>query len=689
MGLTVRTKLLATSGVLLLAAVAVTALTNVSLSTVSGQADRAYVEGTAAVDQLGSLNAALVDKTGQVTYDVIVGAQTGEQAKIDAQIAADSATIAKELAAYERLPLGEGEKAELATFKSKLSAYDTYFAPLYADARAGNTAAATAELQTEVATSQALMASLDKLMAAARNRALALNDQIQTTYEQARLLSIVILLVAVALGLFVSLRVSASIRRGVAAVRATLESMTDNCASALEAGLGALAQNDLSVEAHPVTSPIERYGTDEIGQTAAVANKMLDKLHATVESYEVARASLAGTVGQVRAAAEALARSSDQLNSAATQSASASQQVAQTISQVAAGAGDQARAASETSNASHDLAEIIGRVGQGAASTRTRVGEASRALDATTQAVSRAMRDSAEMAPLNERVQTALTAGGQAVQETASGMNRIKFAVDATAARVGELGAKGDQIGVIVETIDDIASQTNLLALNAAIEAARAGEQGKGFAVVADEVRRLAERSSRATKEIAALIGEVQHGTNAAVKAMQAGAGEVEAGAELAEQAASALQEINAASHAHSVVLEDMLAAVLEIRSSSAEVVRATDGIAEIATDTDNSAVTMSSAADTVGQSMQSIAAISEENSASAEEVSAATEEMSAQAEEVVASAASLAEMAAALDELVARFRLEAGEPTVPGNVIPRRRASDWQMTGTRQAESA
>jgi methyl-accepting chemotaxis protein len=416
---------------------------------------------------------------------------------------------------------------------------------------------------------------------------------------------------------------------------------------------------------------------------------MLAKLTATVEGYEVARHSLAGALGQVKAAAEALSRASNQLNSAATQSGQASAQAAQTISQIAAGAGDQARVASETSSAGHDLSQVIERVGEGAASTKARVQEASAALYATTQVIGRAMNDSEEIAPLNERADAALAAGAQAVDETAAGMGRIKSSVNATAVKVTELGVKSDQIGAIVETIDDIAEQTNLLALNAAIEAARAGEQGKGFAVVADEIRKLAERSSRATKEIAALIGEVQHGTKAAVNAMQAGASEVEMGAELAEQAAGAFLEIKDAAAARNVVLEDILAAVVEIRGLSSEVVRATDGIAEIAADTNVSATHMGVAASTVSRSIESIAAISEENSASAQEVSAATEQLSGQAQEVVASAASLAEMARSLDELVAHFRLQVGEPVAGGNVVRRRRATDWQLSTERRAESA
>jgi methyl-accepting chemotaxis protein len=675
---------------MLLAMLVITVGMALSLSDVNAQADRTLTEGTAAVDQLGSIRVALADKTAQVEYDLALGGTAAAgQARIDAQIAADDATIAAQLATFEKLPLDDAEKAALADFRPKLDAYSIAFTKFYGDAKAGNMAPAFAELQAESLAGDAMLASLDKLTAAARTHAQALNDGIQAIFEQSRMIAVICLLIALVVGLFFSIKVSGGILAGVKAVQETLTSMTDICATALEAGLGALAQNDLSVEAHAATAPIERHGTDEIGQTAAVTNNLLAKLRSTIESYETARASLAGTIGQVKAASEAMSGASGQLDAIAAQSGQTAQQVARTINQVAAGAGDQATAAGQTSGASHDLTAIIERVGEGAASTRIRIQDASRALSATTRAIGQAMNDSEEMAPLNERVEAAVVAGAMAVDETASGMLRIKSSVEVTAARVTELGAKGEQIGAIVETIDDIAEQTNLLALNAAIEAARAGEQGKGFAVVADEVRKLAERSSRATKEIAALIGDVQSGTEAAVKAMLAGANEVETGAELAEQAAGALQEIRDAATARNVVLEDMLAAVVEIRTLSGEVVRATDSISDIATETNDAAAQMASAADVVGQSVESIAAISEENSASAEEVSAATEEMSAQAQEVVASAATLAEMAQALDELVARFRLEAGDTIVAGNVIPRRRASDWQVPASRQADSA
>ena len=136
------------------------------------------------------------------------------------------------------------------------------------------------------------------------------------------------------------------------------------------------------------------------------------------------------------------------------------------------------------------------------------------------------------------------TSGAAIVQQTVEGMQRIAGRVKETARQVEGLGVRSDEIGAIIGTIEDIADQTNLLALNAAIEAARAGEQGRGFAVVADEVRALAERTTRATKEIAGMIKAIQQETRQAVASMEEGVHEVEAGTTEAARSGSALQQI-------------------------------------------------------------------------------------------------------------------------------------------------
>jgi methyl-accepting chemotaxis protein len=263
------------------------------------------------------------------------------------------------------------------------------------------------------------------------------------------------------------------------------------------------------------------------------------------------------------------------------------------------------------------------------------------------------------MATASQETRTAAEHGGQAVRETTGAMVEIQAAVGEAASKVRELGVLSQKIGAVVETIDDIAEQTNLLALNAAIEAARAGEQGKGFAVVADEVRKLAERSGRETKSIADLIAQVQTGTKEAVGAMDSGAAKVELGSEKAGQAGQALDEILKA-------VQDTVRQVGDIASSSQQmaggarsVTDAMQSISAVVEESSAATEEMAAQASAVTGAIQSIAAVSEEQSAATEEVSASTEQMSAQVEQMSAQAQELAATAEQLQALVARFKLD------------------------------
>lgn len=164
------------------------------------------------------------------------------------------------------------------------------------------------------------------------------------------------------------------------------------------------------------------------------------------------------------------------------------------------------------------------------------------------------------------------TQGGNVVTEAIEGMNKISSSVNESAQKIEELGTRSVQIGDIIKVINDIASQTNLLALNAAIEAARAGEQGRGFAVVADEVRKLAERTATATNEISEMIQGFQEDIQKTVASMQTGTIEVESGVELSNHAGESLNQIVESARSVTAMVEQIATAVEE-QSSTGEVV--------------------------------------------------------------------------------------------------------------------
>jgi len=172
------------------------------------------------------------------------------------------------------------------------------------------------------------------------------------------------------------------------------------------------------------------------------------------------------------------------------------------------------------------------------------IANATQAIKSMTHAIDEVAHNATESAEVASRSVEVAGRGAQTVRDTIQGMDAIREQIQETSKRIKRLGESSQEIGEIVELIDDIADQTNILALNAAMQAAMAGEAGRGFAVVADEVQRLAERSGNATKQIEALVRTIQADTNEAVSSMEASTSGVVEGANLAENAGDALREI-------------------------------------------------------------------------------------------------------------------------------------------------
>jgi methyl-accepting chemotaxis protein len=305
-------------------------------------------------------------------------------------------------------------------------------------------------------------------------------------------------------------------------------------------------------------------------------------------------------------------------------------QITSSIEQVAQNTNDQTRAIESIAHGAEDQL----------ASTTT----ASRTSEQMSQAIQEVTKNAQSGILRANNASEAVRAGAQKVQEVIIEMGRIQEKVGATAAAVSGMNTRSDQIQEIAETIDDFSSQTNLLALNAAIEAARAGEHGRGFAVVADEVRKLAERVSNSTREIKEVVSALRQSIRDAGDSMDQGSAEVVNGVMRAGEAGQALELIH---------------------ESISGVVQQADGISSAA----NGILVMSRE---MLDSMNSVSRVSEENSTAtrkmaansaqvgeaAETVTHAAEDMSGRVQELVLSAKALTEMAQDLQISTVKFKL-------------------------------
>jgi twitching motility protein PilJ len=254
-----------------------------------------------------------------------------------------------------------------------------------------------------------------------------------------------------------------------------------------------------------------------------------------------------------------------------------------------------AAAAQETQATAMHLAEAAEHQAQ-------QITSASQQINSIASSIDQVSKNSAESADVAQRSVQIAAKGADVVRQTIQGMDNIRDQIQETSKRIKRLGESSQEIGSIVELINDIAEQTNILALNAAIQAASAGEAGRGFAVVADEVQRLAERASNATKRIEALVQTIQSDTNEAVSSMEQTTAEVVAGARLAEDAGLALGEIEKVSNDLADLIQNISTAARQQSMAATNITATMSVIQEITTQTSHGA---SQTAESIGNLAQ------------------------------------------------------------------------------------
>jgi methyl-accepting chemotaxis protein len=317
----------------------------------------------------------------------------------------------------------------------------------------------------------------------------------------------------------------------------------------------------------------------------------------------------------------------------ADQMAVSSQQIASTSEEAARNNETAATGVEEATSTMHEMSANVQSVAKNAQTQAASVTETSASVEQMATSIRRVAETAKQLVDLSNKTKDAVAAGYLAMDKTAKGSVEITRSVTLTADAISALGTRAEDIGKIVDVIDDIAEQTNLLALNAAIEAARAGEQGMGFAVVAEEVRKLAERSAKSTQEIEDLISDIQRKTKDAVTLMEKCITIVDEGADANKQAGNSLKAIEGSVGEVDRYSKEIGAATQEQSSGSEQIAKTAEGLREVTHEISSAADEQASAAEQIVKTMEKMREMIHQNASGSTELASSAEQLRAQAD--------------------------------------------------------